>query len=464
MIYTTLMFFLALGILVLVHEWGHYIVAKLSGVWVEKFSIGFGPKILGFSKNGTDYRVAPIPLGGYVKLYGQDPWEEAEGDPVRAEEIARDPRAFHSKPMSRKLATVLAGPAMNLILCALILPVVFMVGRMQPRFLEEKPVVMGVESGSPAETAGLLKGDAILEFDGKSVSTWRDLILQISVHPDKTLPITLDRQGQKLTLAVNIAQDKTRRQISGHLGIEPFAFYGNDPVIDEVRPGSAAEKAGLRGGDRVLSLAGQSLSYWTQMTESIQTQKGEPFEIVVERAGEPVTLKAQSEFNEDNQMWLLGITKKIDESLFVKKRYGFSEAVVLGFSEGIKLWNLTLDVLGRLFTGDLSYKTLGGPIQIAKASSAAAKSGLGEFLYLMAFLSLQLGVMNLLPIPVLDGGHVVFMLFEVIARKPVSPKFRQYSTQLGMVMLLGLMLVVTMNDIDSVWGFANLLDSFKSIF
>lgn len=464
MLYTTVMFVLALGVLVIVHEWGHYIVAKLSGVWVEKFSIGFGPKILGFSKNGTDYRVAPIPLGGYVKLYGQDPWEEAEGDPVRAEEIARDPRAFHSKPMSRKLATVLAGPAMNLVLCALILPIVFMVGRLQPKFLDEKPVVVDVEEGSPAAQIGLVKGDLILSVNDNTVATWKDLITQVSVYPDKTVPLVYSRDGQTVSKEVRIVQDKSKKQISGFLGIEPFSYFGNTPVIDEVKANSPAAKAGLKSGDHVLSVAATPIKYWTQMTAEIQKQAGQSYEIIVERGAEKLTLGAQSEYNSDAGMWLLGITKKIEDGLMVKKRYGPGQALVLGVKEFGKLWNLTIDVLGRLFTGDLSYKTLGGPIQIAKASSMAAKSGLGEFLYLLAFLSLQLGVMNLLPVPVLDGGHVVFMFVELLRRKPISPKIRQISTQLGMLMLLSLMLVVTINDIDSVWGFTNILDSLKSLF
>lgn len=464
MIYTTVMFVLALGVLVIVHEWGHYIVAKLSGVWVEKFSIGFGPKILGFSKNGTDYRVAPIPLGGYVKLYGQDPWEEAEGDPVRAEEIARDPRAFHSKPMSRKLATVLAGPAMNLVLCALILPIVFMVGRMQPKFLDEKPLVVDVEEGSPAAQIGLAKGDLILSINDNTVATWKDLVVQVSIYPDKTVPLVYFRDGQTFTKDVRITKDKDKKQISGFLGVEPFPYFGNTPLVDEVRANSPAAKAGLKSGDRVLKVANLPIKYWTQMTAEIQKQAGQSYEIVVERGGDTITVAARSEYKADAEMWLLGITKKLEDGLMVKKRYGPFEAVVLGAKEFGKLWNLTLDVLGRLFTGDLSYKTLGGPIQIAKASSMAAKSGLGEFLYLLAFLSLQLGVMNLLPVPVLDGGHVVFMFVEILRRKPISPRIRQMSTQMGMIMLLSLMLVVTINDIDSVWGFANILDSLKSLF
>ena len=464
MLYTVLTFFVALGILVLVHEWGHYIVAKLSGVWVEKFSIGFGPKIIGFSRNGTDYRVAPIPLGGYVKLFGQDPWEEAEGDAKRAEEIARDPRAFHSKPLSRKLATVLAGPVMNIILCLCLLPMVFFVGRMEPRVFTEKPMVIDVAKDSPAQEIGLLPGDEILSLSGHDVKTWHELTTQIAVHPDMTVSLRWQRQGQIMERDVGLIQDKNRKQIAGYLGIEPLAFVGNEPIIDQVTKGSPAEAAGLKNGDRVVNLGGTPVKYWSQMTELVQTFKAQPMDITVLRGQENLVLSARSKFNEESGLWLLGITKKMDADFFVKHSYGLIESFGLGLGEFRKLFGLTTDVLARLFTGDLSYKTLGGPIQIAKATSMAARSGLGDFLYLMAFLSLQLGILNLLPIPVLDGGHVVFMLMELLRRKPVSPRFRQVTTQLGMAMLLALMVVVTINDIDSVWGFANILDSIKAVF
>lgn len=461
---TILYFMIALGILVLVHEWGHYIVAKISGVWVEKFSIGFGPKILGFKKNGTDYRVAPIPLGGYVKLYGQDPWEEAEGDEKKAEEIAKDPRAFHSKPMSRKLATVLAGPVMNLLLCFILMPLVFMVGRMQPKILTEKPVVIDVIQESPAAQLGLQAGDEILSFAGEEIDNWKTLLTQIAIHPDQEVSITYRRGDRTVQTDVQVIQDTSREQVSGFLGIEPFAFYGNEAVIDEVRPGTPAAKAGVQSGDQIVAVNGVPVKYWTEMTKMVQDNADQPLELGILRNDAKVLLNVQPEFDEDLGLWLVGITKKIDESLFVKTQYGFLESIQLGFKENFKLFDLTIGVLKRLFTGDLSYKTLGGPIQIAKATGSAAKSGFGEFIYLLAFLSLQLGILNLLPVPVLDGGHVVFMLIESIRHKPLSPKVRQVSTQIGMVMLLGLMVVVTINDIDSVWGFQNIFDSIKGMF
>lgn len=462
--YTIFVFFVALGVLIIVHEWGHYIVAKLSGVWVEKFSIGFGPKIIGFTKNNTDYRIAPIPLGGYVKLYGQDPLEEAEGDLVKAEEIARDPRSFHSKSMPKKLATVFAGPVMNLVLCLILMPLVFVVGRLQPKILDEKPVLIDIAENSPAEAADLQKGDLILSFNGQTMETWNDLLRQIYLHPNKEVTLVYARGEKTLEKKITLSKDKSKKQIAGDLGINPFALYGNEPVIGIVNQGSAAEKAGLKIGDQVLSIDKKTIKYWSEIPDTLEILKDKPFSMTVKRDNHKITLFAQASFDKTHEKYLLGVSKTFAPDLLVKKRYGFVEAVQLGTLENLKLTKLLGEVLQKLFTGDLSYKSLGGPIQIAKATSIAAKSGFGEFLYLLAFLSLQLGILNLLPIPVLDGGHVAFMLVEAVIRRPISPKIRQVSTQIGMFALLALMVIITINDIDTVWGFSNILESLKSLF
>jgi regulator of sigma E protease len=461
---TLLVFVIALSILVFVHEWGHFIVAKLSGVRVDIFSIGFGPKILGFKWHGTEYRLAPFPFGGYVKIYGQEPLEEADGDPVKAEQIARDTTSFHSKSTAKKLATVFAGPAMNIILCFAVLPFVFMVGRLQPKILDEKPVVIDISPDSPAEKLGLQKGDEIVSLNNKETATWKELLTQISLYPDAEVFLHYRRDGQDVTVKANLTTHKEIKQTAGYLGIEPFSFYDNEPVIDTIKPDSAAAKAGFQPGDWVLSVNDEPIKYWTQMTELIQKAKGAPLTMMVKRGDVEVVLTATAEFNEGMGAWILGLTKKINPDSMVKKSHSFFAAIPVGFDEGLRLMGLTFEVLGRLFTGQLSYKTLGGPIQIAQATSAAARTGFGEFLYLLAFLSLQLGVMNLLPIPVLDGGHVLFMAVEAIRRRPLSPKFRHISTQVGLVTLLGLMLIVTVNDVNSVWGFSNILDKIKGIF
>lgn len=461
---TILYFIIALGILVLVHEWGHFIIARKSGIRVEKFSIGFGPKIFGFKQGGTEFCIAPIPLGGYVKLYGEDPIAEAEGDEVRAKQIASAPDAFSARPLSARLATVFAGPAMNLVLCFLLMPLVFMVGRLVPVILEKAPVVFGVKADSPAAIAGVQPGDQILRIGDEKTATWADVVNWIVLHPDHSARLAVIRNGREIELPLRSAYSPTTKQKIGYLGIEPFYFWGDDPVVGEVGGNSPAATAGLKANDIIVALGNKKISTWTEMTEIVRGSEGKELKITYRRNGMQQTVLVAPKFHEGAKAYVIGITKYIDPNAFVKKRYGFFEAVVAGTKENFKLLGLTTDVLKRLFTFQLSYKALGGPVQIAQASGQAARSGVGEFLYFLAFLSMQLGVLNLLPIPVLDGGHVLFMAIEGIRRKPVSLKIRMVSQQLGLALLLSLMLLVTINDVDSVWGFTNIWEKIKGIF
>lgn len=461
---TFLIFVVALSILVFVHEWGHFVVAKKSGVRVDIFSIGFGPKLFGIKWHGTEYRIAPIPFGGYVKIYGQEPLEEAEGDPVKADEIARDPQSFHSKPLLKKLAVVFAGPFMNIVLCFAVLPLVFLWGRMQPKIFTQPPIIIDMVEDSPAAQAGFEKGDLILSFEGVRTPTWQDLVTQISLHPQKMVSITYQRDGQIATVTPFLTVNKNIKQTAGYLGIEPYEFVGNEPFIDEVSPGSPAEQAGLKPDDRVVAIDEEPVKYWTQLTSIVHGSGGRSLRVTVQRDGLQQGFFVTPRYHEDAGVYLLGITKKTNHEDFIKIRHGFVESIQLGSREFFKLFGLTFDVLGRLVTGDLSLKTLGGPLQIAQATSSAARSGFGEFLFLLAFLSLQLGIINLLPIPVLDGGHVVFMAIEGMIKKPLPPKFRSVAMQVGLVFLLGLMLLVTINDIDTIWGFSKIVEGIKKVF
>lgn len=461
---TLLYFIIALGILVLVHEWGHFIVARKSGIRVERFSIGFGPKIVSFKKSETEYRISWIPLGGYVKLYGEDPIAEAEGDESKAKEIAASPDAFSAKPLRARLATVFAGPLMNLFLCLVLMPVVFMVGRMVPAILDESPVVLGVKEDSPAERAGLLVGDRLLKVDGKEMDTWSDFMNWVMLHADTEAVVTLERNGVKKEVLIQTTVSPQAKQKIGYAGIEPFFFWGNEPIVGSVSANAPAFQAGLMEKDRISMINGQEVSSWAKMTELIRGSEGKPLVITYLRDGKEAQVSLKPKYHEGAETWIIGITKYVDPQNYVKKRYGFFAAIGAGLKENLKLLKLTGEVLGRLVTFQLSYKALGGPVQIAQVSAMAARSGLGEFLFFLAFLSMQLGILNLLPIPVLDGGHVLFMAIEGIRKKPVSLKVRTISTQFGLAFLLGLMVLVTINDVDSVWGFSNLWDKIKGIF
>lgn len=461
---TLIYFILALSSLVLIHEWGHFFIARRAGIRVEAFSIGFGPKLFSLRRGETEYRVSALPFGGYVKLFGEDPVSEAEGDEAKAREIARSPEAFSGKPLWARLATVLAGPGMNLVLALVVMPIVFMIGRQQPAILDQPPVVIGLKGGSPAEAAGLLEGDRILAIDGKKMENWSEVLDWIILHPDTETVVQFQRGTIEKEVPLNVVTSPLSEHPIGYAGFEPLFFFGNAPVVGEVSPGSAAARAGLQSGDRILSVNDKPTPYWTDLTDHIRASQGSDLRMIVQRGAEQIELGVKPEYNEAYKAWLIGISKKLDSSHFVLRRYGFLESLDLGLKENLRLFALTGDVLYRLVRLELSYKTLGGPLQIAQATGAAAESGLGEFLFFLCFLSLQLGVLNLLPIPVLDGGHILFMGIEAIRRKPVSLKFRNALTQMGFVFLVGLMILITINDVDRIWGFGDIVQKIRGIF
>ncbi|MBL7684997.1 MAG: RIP metalloprotease RseP [Deltaproteobacteria bacterium] len=449
-------FIVGLGLLIFIHELGHFLVAKKCGIRVEKFSLGFGPKILGFTKGETEYRLSLLPLGGYVKMSGEEPGEN-DIAPID------DPRSFAAQSLPKRISVVLAGPAMNLLLAFVLMPLVFMIGRTEPAFLTQPAVIVGVKKESPAQKLNFEKGDQILSIDHKTTPHWNDALQTILMNPNRELDLVLRKKNgteQNLKVALSSAQEGK----IGFLGVEPSLFIGNDPVIDQVAPDSPADKAGLKSKDKILSIAGQAIETWQEMSEQIAKSEGKTISLEILRSEQKLNVSLVPQYSEANKKWILGVTKEVRSEDFVKHRYGFVDAIKKGFEETGRLFGLTFEVLKKLFSFQLSYKALGGPIQIAQATSQAAKSGFGDFLFFLSFLSLQLGVMNLLPIPVLDGGHFFFMLYEAIRRKPLSVQKRLIAQQIGMALLFTLMILVTINDIDSVWGFKKMFSKILGFF
>ncbi|MDX1386547.1 MAG: RIP metalloprotease RseP, partial [bacterium] len=250
----------------------------------------------------------------------------------------------------------------------------------------------------------------------------------------------------------------------GLCGVEPVHFIDMDPVIGEFMPGSPAEAAGIQSGDKVTAIEGTPISDWRQMSEIVNGSEGKALTFTVEREGKPQELSVTPVFNETYKKYVIGVSKAPNPDLIEKHQYALGPAIKKGFEENIALFGMTFKVLGDLVTLKASYKELGGPIRIAQISAKAAERGIGNFLYLLAFLSIQLGILNLLPIPVLDGGHVVFITYEGIARRPLSMRKRLIFQQVGLFLLLTLMVLVTVNDIDAVWGFGDILDKIKGLF
>lgn len=446
---TILYFLIALGVLISIHEFGHFIVAKKSGVKVEEFSLGFGPRLFGWRRGDTDYRISLLPFGGYVKMLGEQPGEEG----------ADDPRAFTRKPIWKRALIVAFGPLMNLFLCLALFPLVFLLGRDLPKFFNEPPVVEHVWKGSPAAEVGLEPHDRIAAINQKEIATWEEFLNEALAVP----------AGGKIQLSVIRAETTFNAELErrallpgekAYLGIEPTLFLGNEPIIGKVDVGSRGAEAGLQPGDRVLAVGGVKVSWWTELAEKIQESHGTAVALTILRGDDQKKFSITPAFDEASERWRLGIQKEASDIPLISKQYGLLEAIKEGSKEFYKLLVLTLGILKKLFSFQLSYKVLGGPLMIAKTTAAAAESGLADFLYFLGFMSLQLAILNLLPIPVLDGGHLFFLGLEGIRRKPLNPKIQLVAQQIGFGLLLLLLITVTMNDLNAIWGVENFLKKF----
>ncbi|WP_456437403.1 RIP metalloprotease RseP [Desulfurobacterium sp.] len=419
---TLLAFVIALGVLITIHEAGHFAAAKFFDVEVETFSIGFGPPILKKKIGETEYVIAAIPLGGYVKMAGENPDE-----PVKSN------RDFYAKPPWQRIVIALAGPVMNLLLAIFLFSAVYTIGRYIPTYRIKAPKVGFVPANST-----LKQGDIIEEVNGKKVKTWEDFEKIVALNPDKTLKLLIKRNGKEIT--VNVKTEKDNETGTGFINVIPAL----KPIVGQVAKNSPAEKAGLKKGDIILKIDGKEIKSWEEVVNIIKSSNGKVLTITVLRNGKKLTLKVKPEYSKEYKKYIIGIVPKIDQT-FV--RYPFPESVKMGFKEFLSQSSLFFTFLKKLFTGGASVKSLGGPIMIAQVAGKAAKAGLSSFLYFMAFISLQLGYFNLIPLPVLDGGLILMFLIEWVRRKPLSVEFRERFQQIGFAILGFLMVLVFYNDI-----------------
>lgn len=425
---TLIYFLIVIGILVFVHEFGHFIMAKRAGVRVDKFSLGMGPKLIGRKWGDTEYLISALPLGGYVKMAGEEPDEEKTGSHDE----------FPSKSVWQRIKIVAAGATMNIILAFAIMPLVFYIGTSVPAYFDEPVVVGWVESGSAAEQAGLRRGDRVVKIKGRKTVTWSKALEIIAANPDSAVSVLVKRAGAEQELMLTPRADA--RTGGGDAGLLPEM----PPRIKGVTQGMPAEKAGIKPGDDILSANGDRIEHWMQFSDAVKAHVGREMTMTVRRNGENVSLTVTPVMNERAGYGIVGV---VNDVRMVKKSYGVIESVQKGVTRTFELFGLTVDVLKQLFTFKLSIKSLGGPIMIAQMSGEAARSGITDFLSLMSFISLQLGILNLLPIPVLDGGLIVFLLIEALRKKPFSDKVMEVSQSIGMVLLLSLIAVVSYNDV-----------------
>ena len=428
MLTTLLAFAFVLGVLIFVHELGHFLAARRIGVRVLTFSLGFGPRIFGFRRGDTDYCVSAIPLGGYVKMAGETPDEPLTG---------RDDE-FLSKSKWQRFQVLLMGPVMNILLAFVLTWVVLLRGAEVPAYIDRAPVVGGVAAGSPAERAGIKEGDRFVRVAGRLVSTWEDAEMAIGSRANREVAIELVRNGQTMTVrAVPDAQTKYEVEV-GDIGVYPDVH----PVVRAVVREDPADKAGVRAGDLVLAVNGERMTLAGQLSEAIAKRPNESVVLTVQRGETKTDIRVTPVLR--GKKGVIGISIGEETKTIQPGPLG---ALTMSLEKNYQYGGLIFQTLVGLATRETSPKQLMGPVAIAQLSGEYAAAGWVALFSLMAMISLNLGILNLLPIPVLDGGHIFIMAIEAIARRDFSAKVKESMLLAGFVVLVLLMVTVIYNDL-----------------
>jgi len=425
-IYQFLTFLVVLGIIVLVHELGHYIAARLMKIRVEVFSFGLGKRLFGKKIGDTDFRVSLVPVGGYVRMAGEEDY-----DPQHAA-----PDQFMAKNRAQKIFTLVMGPLMNLVLALLLIVLVNMGGVDTDSYKLEKPVIGYIEKDSPAARAGLLPGDLLLAINGKKTPDWKEVEITIGTNPKENLKIDFLRDSAARTTELKVAI-RSRYEI-GYAG-----FYWQLPaVIGDVIRDYPAWKAGLRPGDRITAVGGRPVATYFELADIIHASPGKPMDLAYQRDG--LALSAKLTPVAENGVGIIGFNVRIATT---KIRYGLAAAVANSFQEAGRLTFLTFNAFKKIIQRKISVKSFSGPIEIARVSQQALESGFSNFFMLIAFISLQLGIVNLFPIPGLDGGLLLIFTIEAAIRRDLNQKLKNMLIYAGFAFLIGLMVFILLNDI-----------------
>ena len=427
---TPLAFVVVLGIIIFVHEFGHLITAKAFGMRVFVFSFGFGKRLAGFKWGDTDCRVSLIPLGGYVKLEGE-PGDHLSEDT----QSLGDGRDFLSRPRWQRFLVYLAGPAMNALLTITVLTGFYMVGFAVEASRFDRPIIGAVDPASPAEKAGLVPGDEILSIDGKLLPSWEDAQYHILLRPEASLKVRVRGQGGERELEVQSEAKEAER--IGSIGVYPLVRVG------QVLPGQPAEAAGLQPDDAILSIDGKPLKSFTEIPPIVGGAEGRALAFQVWRDGRTLELSITPKDSGSGPR--VGIAPKT-----VLKKFGPAGALA---EAGRWTWDMTtqtFDVIGRLVTARISPKTMMGPLGIAQASGDAARGGAGSLLFLVAVISLQVGILNLFPLAPLDGGHLAILAIEGVARRDLSPLVKGWIMNAGAAVIFLLIGLVLYSDISKM--------------
>jgi regulator of sigma E protease len=436
-------FLVALGLLIVVHEYGHYWVARKCGVKVLRFSIGFGRPLLRRTSgpDRTEWVVSAIPLGGYVRMLDE---RDPDVGPIAPEEL---PRAFNRQSLAKRTAIVLAGPLANLLLAVLLYWLLGVFGVMEPKALVAAPV-----AESPAARAGFAAGDLIVAVDGEPVRSWNELnwhLLQRAVEREVFDVEVERRNGVAHTLSLDLTHFGAAELEGNPLARIGLAPLSGPPRIGRVLEGSAAERAGLREGDRVLEIGRKPLNSGRELTEVVRRAPEEPLQFLIERDGKTldVAVTPAREREEGREIGRIGAHIVEDRLEQVMVRYGPIESIGLAFGRTWDTSVFSLRMLGKMITGQASLKNLSGPVTIADYAGKTARLGLAEYLSFLALVSISLGVLNLLPIPLLDGGHLLYYAIEFLKGSPPSEWVIQWSQRAGIGVLVLLTALALYNDL-----------------
>ena len=428
---TLLAFVFVLGVLVFVHELGHFLAAKRIGIRVLKFQLGFNPTVLSFKRGDTEYGIGALPLGGYVKMAGENPDEARSGRPDE----------FLSKSKWERFQVLIMGPAMNLILAVVLLAIVLYRGAEVPAFENQPPVVGAVAAGSPAEKADIRPGDLVISVADRPVTTWEEFFIGVGTRANREIPIALIRDGSEREVKVTPVASRESRFEIGDIGVLPNVH----PSIRAVNSGEPADTAGLKPGDVVLAVNGQTITFSSQLKSAIEKHPEAPITLWILRDVAQLTVSATPARR--GEIGLLGI-QIADATTSIQP--GAIEAVGMSIERNVQNAGLIFRTVWDLITRETSPKQLMGPVAIAQLSGESAQLGWIALFSLMASISLNLGLLNLLPIPVLDGGHIFIMALEGVARRDFSMRVKEKMLLAGFVVLMMLMVTVIYNDLTRI--------------
>lgn len=421
-----------LGVMVFVHEWGHFVAARICGVRVDVFSLGYGNRIFGWRRGPTDYRISVFPLGGYVKMAGDNPAEERSGSPDE----------FLAKSRWQRLFIILAGPFMNFVLAFVLLWGLYKVGIPTPAYTRQPVRVAGVIPKSPAETAGIKAGDKVVAIDGTKVANWDEALSIPSITPGHELSIDVERGSATIAVKEVVPQNLTD-------GFNILGCPQQRVLVDSVTRGDPAVKSGLQPGDELVSINGEPLANRDILMGTITQSGGKPLTIGVRRDGKEFTLSMSPVYSDPGdgggKRWIIGANFGPGET--IRESYPFFKAAAESWGKNVTITKDILSVLTGLFSGRVSIKDLAGPVGIVTVSVQAAKLGFAEYIIFMAFLSVNLGILNLLPIPILDGGHVLMLAIEGSLRRDLSITVKERFVTVGLVFLLAVFGFVMYYDV-----------------